>query len=132
MLYCSITACSIKLNINDKVVYLCYKDSNESIIVVRILTNVGEHWGDFEPDVDESGYKVIEHVIIGEVEFRDKRMVIMKNSDLKINLDNVTATFIPVKGDFLQMKCMVQFDEDHPMDMSSNRVSFKSHYEGCM
>lgn len=132
MLYCSTTSCSIRLNINDKVVYLCYKDSNDSITVVRILTNNGEHWGDFEPDVEESGYKAIEHVIIGEVDFRDKRMVIMKDSDLKFSLDNVAATFIPVKGDFLQLKCIVQFDEDQPMDMSSNRVSFNSHCEGYL
>ncbi|KAJ8736291.1 hypothetical protein PYW08_006947 [Mythimna loreyi] len=122
MFYCDITACSIKLQLNDKVEYLCYKDSKGSLVVVRILQNQGEHWGDFEVDVQESSYNVIEHVIIGEVEYREGRMVIIKESDLKFNLDNVVATFVPIQGDLLELLCKVKYDEDNPMDTAHNNV----------
>ncbi|KAH9637685.1 hypothetical protein HF086_009353 [Spodoptera exigua] len=75
MFYFNTEGCSIHLQLNDKVVYLCYKDAEESIVVVRILQNQGEHWGDFEVDVDERGFPVIEHVIVGEVEYRKDRLV---------------------------------------------------------
>ncbi|XP_047041794.1 probable RNA helicase armi [Helicoverpa zea] len=122
MLYFDITACSVNLNLNDKVLYLCYKKSKDSLVVVRILENQGEHWGDFDLEVDENGYKVIEHVIIGEVQTRQDRYVIIKESDLKFSLDDVVATFVPIQGDMLEMMCKVQYDEDNPMDISSNMV----------
>ncbi|PZC78433.1 hypothetical protein B5X24_HaOG202177 [Helicoverpa armigera] len=122
MLYFDITACSVNLNLNDKVLYLCYKKSKDSLVVVRILENQGEHWGDFDLEVDENGYRVIEHVIIGEVQTRQDRYVIIKESDLKFSLDDVIATFVPIQGDLLELMCKVQYDEDNPMDISSNMV----------
>lgn len=123
MLYYDTTACSITLRLNDKILYLCYKDSEGSLVVVRILSNQGEHWGDFDIDVQENGYKVIEHVFIGEVEFREDRVVIIKESDLKFSLDNVVASFVPVQGDLLELMCKVKYDEDNPMDITHNNVS---------
>ncbi|KAJ8735620.1 hypothetical protein PYW07_007240 [Mythimna separata] len=122
MFYYDTTTCSMKLTINDKITYLCRKDSQESVVVVRILENKGEHWGDFDVDVQESSYDVIEHVIIGEVEFREGRVVIIKDSDLKFNLDNVIATFVPIQGDLLELMCKVKYDEDNPMDIGHNNV----------
>lgn len=122
MFYFDTTACSIQLNPNDKVVYLCYKRS-DTIVIVRILENQGTHWGEVDVDVDENSFKIIEHVIIGEVASRQDRVVIIKESDLKFNLDNVTATFVPIQGDLIEMTCKVQFDEYNPMDISSNMVS---------
>ncbi|KAF9421476.1 hypothetical protein HW555_002691 [Spodoptera exigua] len=122
MFYFNTEGCSIHLQLNDKVVYLCYKDAEESIVVVRILQNQGEHWGDFEVDVDERGFPVIEHVIVGEVEYRKDRLVIIKESDLTFSLDKVVATFVPVQGDFLELMCKVKYDEENPTDISTNQV----------
>ncbi|KAI5644922.1 AAA domain-containing protein [Phthorimaea operculella] len=105
-LFFDTTSCSLKFYLNDKVLYLGYKDSNDSVIVV------------------------IEHVIIGEVDCRQERNVIIKDSDLKFTLDDVEGTFIPMKGDWLEMKCTVQFDENKPSDISASQVlevtSFKA------
>uniref|UniRef100_A0A2H1X2J2 RNA helicase n=1 Tax=Spodoptera frugiperda TaxID=7108 RepID=A0A2H1X2J2_SPOFR len=122
MFYFNMEGCSIHVAQNDKVVYLCYKEADESIVVVRILQNLGEHWGDFEVDVDERGFPVREHVIVGEVEYRQDRMVIIKESDLSFSLDKVVATFVPVQGDLLELMCKVKYDEDNPTDVSSNQV----------
>lgn len=123
MFYFNMEGCSIHVAQNDKVVYLCYKEADESIVVVRILQNLGEHWGDFEVDVDERGFPVREHVIVGEVEYRQDRMVIIKESDLSFSLDKVVATFVPVQGDLLELMCKVKYDEDNPTDVSSNQVN---------
>lgn len=123
MFFYDTTACSLNLQLNDKIVYLCYKDSKDSLVIVRILQNQGEHWGDFEVDVQETSYGVVEHVFIGEVEFRDDRWVIIKESDLKFSLDNVVGTFVPIQGDLLELICKVKYDEDNPMDITHNNVS---------
>ncbi|XP_072941248.1 probable RNA helicase armi [Epargyreus clarus] len=121
MLYFDLSACSLNLSENDKVLYLGYKDANESIIVVRILQNLGVSWG-FEEDTEENKFEVIEHVLIGEVNERENRFVYIKDSDLKFNLDNVEGTFVPVKGDWLEMKCKIKQDENKLSDISTKQV----------
>ncbi|KAJ0182407.1 hypothetical protein K1T71_001776 [Dendrolimus kikuchii] len=123
-LYFDLSMCSLSLNLNDKVTYLYYKDKNDSVIIVRILTNHGTIWCDenYEENTDESKFKVLEHVIIGEVEYREKRFVFMKDTDLKFSLDDVEGTFIPTKGDWLELKCKVQWDENKPTDISPIQV----------
>ncbi|CAK1602239.1 unnamed protein product, partial [Parnassius mnemosyne] len=121
MLYFDTTVCSHNLHINDQVLYLGYKDLNESIIVVRILENKGLFWGE-NGDSEENKFRVIEHILIGEVDNREDRYVFIKESDLKFNLDNVEGTFVPVKGDWLELKCTVQLDEDKQSDISMQQV----------
>lgn len=123
MLFFDSTFCSITLSLNDKVLYLGYIDKNDSIVVVRILENLGLAWSEKE-EVHESSYKVIEHVIVGEVLSREDRFVLMKDGDLKFSLDDVEATFVPVKGDWLELKCAMQFDEENPTDISAAQVCF--------
>lgn len=121
MLFFDCTFCSTTLNLNDKVLYLGYKDKNDSIVVVRILENQGLAWCENE-EVHESSYRVIEHVIVGEVSGREDRFVVMKGDDLKFSLDEVEATFIPIKGDWLELKCTMQFDEENPTDITAAQV----------
>ncbi|CAH2102325.1 unnamed protein product [Euphydryas editha] len=107
IIYYDISDCSLKLNINDKIVYLGYKDCNDRLVVVRILENQGLFWGD-EENIEEDHFNVIEHVLIGQVDRRQDRFVYMSQSDIKFNLDNVEGTFVPIKGDWLEMKCSLQ------------------------
>lgn len=108
---------------NDKILYLGYKDKNDSIVVVRILENLGMAWCEKE-EAQESNYKIIEHVIVGEVSRREDRLVLMKDGDLKFSLDDVEATFVPIKGDWLELKCTMQFDEENPTDITAAQVLF--------
>ncbi|CAG9796479.1 unnamed protein product [Diatraea saccharalis] len=121
MLYFDISACSVNININDKVLYLAYCDSNERIVVVRILENQGISWGD-EEHVEQDNFDVIQHIIIGEVVQRQERFVYIKDSDLKFSLDDVYSTFVPIEGDWLELNCKVQWDENKPSDISSAQV----------
>lgn len=121
-LYFDMSASSISCQVNDKVLYLCYKDNNDSVIVVRLLENQGIFWGD-TMDTEENQFQVIEHVIIGEVDFRQERLVFMKDSDLKFDLDDVEAEFIPMKGDWLELRCSMQWRDDKPAVISAAQVS---------
>ncbi|RVE48139.1 hypothetical protein evm_007199 [Chilo suppressalis] len=121
MLHFDISTCSVNVKINDKVLYLAYCDPNDRIVVVRILENQGISWGE-EEFVEENNFDVIQHVIVGEVEQRQERFVYIKDSDLKFNLDNVISTLVPIKGDWLELNCKVQWDENKPHDISSAQV----------
>ncbi|XP_013197184.2 probable RNA helicase armi [Amyelois transitella] len=126
ILYYDLSTCCINLKVKDKVLYLAYKDSNDSIIVVRILENQGICWED-EKEFEKEGdsFQVIEHTLVGEVDDREDRFVIIKGNEydrLKFNLDNVEGTIVPVKGDWLELKCKVQYDENHPTDISAAQV----------
>lgn len=121
MLYYDLSSTSITVRVNDKVLYLAYTDKNERTIVVRLLENQGLCWADDEC-TEQDSFKVIKHVIIGEVDYRQERLVYIKDSDLKFHLDDVEATFVPIKGDWLEMSCKVQFDENKPCDIGSAQV----------
>lgn len=116
------SSCSLNLEVMDKVLYLCYKNENDAITIVRILENQGIFWGDEEEAVSESSHNVIEHVFVGEVDDRDERAVFIKNSNLKFDLDQVTGTFIPIPGDWLELLCKVKFDDDKPTDINFDMV----------
>ncbi|XP_039754327.1 probable RNA helicase armi [Pararge aegeria] len=122
MFYYDLSGCTVEVNVNDKVLYLGYKDANNAIVVVRILQNEGLFWGDDDTESEEKIFNVIEHVLVGQVEYRQDRLVFIKESDLKFNLDGVTGTFVPIKGDWIEMKCSVQQDVNKPSDMSTNQV----------
>ncbi|XP_061709089.1 probable RNA helicase armi [Cydia pomonella] len=120
-LYFDITLSPLTFSVNDKILYLGYQDDNETIKVVRVLENYGPFWGD-SMDMEEDKFKVIEHVIIGEVGYREERLVFLKDNDLKFSLDEVEATFIPMKGDWLELICTVQYQDDKPADISAAQV----------
>ncbi|XP_050666667.1 probable RNA helicase armi [Leptidea sinapis] len=120
-LYFDITSCSINLNVNDKILYLCYENTNGSVKVVRILENQGICW-DGEDLSDEQCFNVIEHIIIGQVEYRQDRNVFISDSDLKFSLDDVKGVFIPIQGDWLEMKCTIQQKTDELTDVSTKQV----------
>lgn len=121
MLFYELSSSSINVQVNDKVLYLAYTDANEKVIVVRLLENQGICWGE-EETPEENSFQVINHVIIGEVDYRHERFVYIKDNDLKFSLDEVEATFVPIKGDWLELKCKVQWDENKPYDISSAQV----------
>ncbi|XP_023946786.2 probable RNA helicase armi [Bicyclus anynana] len=122
MIYFETIGSNINVDVNDKVLYLCYKDINDSMVVVRILENQGLFWGDDTEESEEKGFSVIEHILVGQVDYRQDRAVYMTEGDLKFNLDDVEGTFVPIKGDYIEMKCSVQKDENHPTSMSTNQV----------
>lgn len=122
MLYYDTSSCSLRLNINDIVTYLGYKDSNDSIIVVRILENQGMYWGDETDLNEECSFDVIEHILVGQVSLRQDRFVYISESDLKFSLDEVEGTFVPIEGDWLEMKCIIQQDNDKLSNITSNQV----------
>nr|XP_026497854.1 probable RNA helicase armi [Vanessa tameamea] len=120
-IYYDTSDCTLKFNINDKVQYLGYKDSNDSIVIVRILANLGLSWGDVE-EAEENKFKVVEHVLIGHVARRQDRFIYISESDLKFNLDDVEGTFIPIEGDWLEIMCAVQEDSIRPFNISIEQV----------
>lgn len=124
LFYFDALSCSINVRLNDKVLYLGYKDSNDSIVIARILENQGTYWGNenVEEDIEENKYKVIEHVIVGEVEYRKDRYVYMKDKGFKFCLNEVEATIVPIKGDWLELNCKIQWDEEKPSDISAAQV----------
>lgn len=112
------------LKFNDQVLYLGYKNQNDSTVVVRILKNLGAFW-DSGRDIEESEetvYGIIEHVVIGEVDERKNRYVYIKDSDIKFSLDDVASNLVPVSGDWLELKCSVQWNEEKPTDISPSQV----------
>ncbi|XP_050346309.1 probable RNA helicase armi [Nymphalis io] len=119
--YYDISNCSLKLNVNDKVLYLGYKDSNDSVFIVRILGNLGLAWGDAE-EAEENKFRVVEHVLIGQVARRQDRFIYISESDLKFNLDDVEGTFVPIEGDWLEIICSVQEDSIRPFNISTDQV----------
>ncbi|XP_011567013.3 probable RNA helicase armi [Plutella xylostella] len=116
--YFDLSGCPLQVYPKDRVSYMCYKEE-DTFKVVRLLENHGPAWGDIV-ETQEDKYQIIEHTIIGEVENRQNRLVYMK--DLTFNLDDVEAAFVPVKGDWLELKCSVQFDESKPSDISTKQV----------
>ncbi|KPI94995.1 putative RNA helicase armi [Papilio xuthus] len=121
MLYFDISNCSCSCNVNDQVLYLGYKDSNGSIVVVRILENKGLFWGE-EGETEENSFQVIEHILVAEVEHRENRDVYLKESDVKFNLDDVKGTFVPINGDWLEITCTIQMNDNKPFDISMKQV----------
>ncbi|XP_059050949.1 probable RNA helicase armi isoform X2 [Achroia grisella] len=121
MIYFELPNSTLKLNINDKVLYLGYKNSDDGIVVVRILEHMGICWTD-DNEVEENSFNVIEHILVGEVDYRQDRFVYIKDNDIKFSLDTVEGTMIPIKGDWLEIKCTVQWDENKPSDISAAQV----------
>ncbi|XP_041975066.1 probable RNA helicase armi [Aricia agestis] len=128
-IYYDTSNCSLKLNVDDNIIYLGYKDPNERTVVVRIIENKGYHWGD-DFQEEEQKFDVIEHILVGQVKFRQERFVFINESDLKFNLDDVEGTFVPIQGDWIEIKSIVQKNNNKPSDISANQVlkvmSFKA------
>ncbi|XP_045499637.1 probable RNA helicase armi [Colias croceus] len=121
MTYFDVSSCPYTLNVNDKVLYLCYKDTNEKLVVIRILENQGICWDD-EDTSEEQKFDIINHVLVGQVQYRQDRLVYIDGGDLVFNLDDVEGTFIPIQGDWLEMQCKVQKNEDKPTDIHMKQV----------
>ncbi|CAK1540160.1 unnamed protein product [Leptosia nina] len=119
--YYDTTSCLHNLNINDKILYLAYTDNNDKLRVVRILENQGQCWGD-EEWLDEKSFNVVHHLFVGQVEYRKERYVHIKGGDLKFSLDDVEGSFIPIEGDWLEMKCTVQQNHEKLMDITMNEI----------
>lgn len=110
-------------NVNDQVMFLAYKDQQEdNIKVVRILQHNGPAWGDVDADVKH--FDIIDHSIVVQVIDRVGRDVILKDTDLKFNLNEVEITFIPVKGDWLELACSVQWDDENGTGVTPEKVCF--------
>lgn len=119
-----ITSCTLSLNLNDKVTYLGYKNEIDRTIITRILENHGMVWETWDDEkVEESSFKIIDHVIVAEVDYRKERFVYLKGNDLKFSLDDVEGTMVPIAGDWLELKCSVQLDEDKPYNITGSQVT---------
>lgn len=125
-LYFDISSCKLSLSLNDKVTYLGYKNEIDRIVITRILENHGMVWESWEDEkVEESNFKIINHIIVAEVDYRMERLVHLKDNDLKFSLDDVEGTMVPIAGDWLELKCSVQLDEDKPYNISGSQVIIK-------
>lgn len=78
-------------------------------------------WGD-EDNLDEEHFNVIDHILIGQVARRQDRFVYISESDIKFNLDDVEGTFVPIEGDWLEIKCTVQEDCNNSTIISATQV----------
>lgn len=108
------------MRINDRVCFLGYKKDEDTVKVVRILENLGVAWGD--PETEENKFDVIEHVLVGEVEQRKERLVKLKGQDLQFNLDEVEGTFVPMEGDWLELTCTIQWENEKPSEITPQKV----------
>lgn len=121
MLYLELNDSFSSIKLNDTIRYIGYKNDNDMIKVVRIVQNLGPMWD--ETIENEIHYDVIEHVIVCEVISRDKRIVSFKDTDLKLDLDQVQSNFIPVTGDWVELVCNMQWSDDIPTDIPADRVN---------
>ncbi|XP_047512262.1 uncharacterized protein LOC125054413 isoform X2 [Pieris napi] len=125
--YFDTSACSFNLNVNDKILYLGYNNSNEELVIVRILQNEGIGWEN-EDDSEEQRFDVINHIIVGIVDCREDRNVFIQGGDLKFNLDDVQGTFIPIAGDWLEMQCSIQKNDEKLTDINMTQVLQVTHF----
>lgn len=124
-LYFDISSCQLSLNLNDKVTYLGFKNETDNIVITRIIQNHGIVWESWADDnVEEASFKIIDHVIVAEVESREKRLVYLKENDLKFSLDDVEGTMVPIAGDWLELNCSVQLDDDKPYNITGSQVNY--------
>lgn len=122
-LFFNICSCTLSLNLNDKVTYLGYKNEIDQTIITRILENHGMVWETWEDEkVEESNFNIIDHIIVAEVDYRKERFVYLKDNDLKFSLDDVEGPIVPIPGDWLELKCSVQLDEDKPYNITGSQV----------
>lgn len=123
MVFFDISSCALSLNLDDKITYSAYFDKYGMLVVTRILENHGtvcESWND--TNVEESN---IDHVIIAEVDYRKEWLVHLKDNDLKFSLKDVRGSMVPTAGDWLELKCVVQLDEDKPRNITGSQVCMK-------
>lgn len=72
--------------------------------------------------VEETNFSIINHVIVAEVDHRVERLVYLKNNDLKFSLNDVEGTMVPIAGDWLELTCLVQSDDDKPCNITGSQV----------
>jgi hypothetical protein len=127
----------IDLKEGDKVYYIAYKVSkNEELKIHKIIDKINISW---DTDNQTECYKkdqisknkikenlnlnvpssdlvlnkrqLNERVILGKVNKRKGRNIFLEDN-ICINLNNVHSTFIPMIGDWIQLECIVEVNED--------------------
>ncbi|XP_045527649.1 probable RNA helicase armi [Pieris brassicae] len=126
-IYYDTSSCSFNLNVHDKIIYLGYTNSNEELVIVRILQNEGIAWEN-DDDSEEQRFNVINHIIVGIVDCREDRFVYIQGGDLKFNLDSVQGSFIPIAGDWLEMLCSIQKNDEKLTDINMTQVLQVTHF----
>lgn len=124
----------------DKISYLAAKHGSDDIIkIIKIVEIVTENWSvatteDCNELIEELQNEKPEYFgmqqmkLIGKVVDRKKNLVyintLRRNENVVVNLDTVTATFIPIVGDWVFITCRVQVDQSE-MDLAGSIVEVK-------
>ncbi|XP_058797629.1 probable RNA helicase armi isoform X2 [Phymastichus coffea] len=111
----------------DQVYYMAYKkDKNDDLKVRKIIYKIESVWEDEEKPVHNIPKSDLNHelnntekkgmnkrIIVGKVNERKGREISLEDNTC-INLDNVSAEFVPVIGDWVKLECLVEVNEDVP------------------
>ncbi|KAH0548424.1 probable RNA helicase armi [Cotesia glomerata] len=98
-----------------KVHYLAYQTSQDDIKVRKIISIVSDFWdvnddGDLISNNDKN--QIIRKTIVCKVMKRDGRKVHLEPINTIINLDKADATFVPYRGDWVQVESLVELNEN--------------------
>ncbi|XP_075225443.1 putative RNA helicase armitage [Lycorma delicatula] len=122
------------VKIGDRVAYIAHRRNENSIwIVNKIYAVINEVW-ETSDDVCNEGYNingddkcttelvdnkhsvtnsaVIESNYVGKVVKREGRVLYIQPGNYNCNLDKLSTTFIPVEGDWVVLKTLVEVDDD--------------------
>lgn len=101
--------------VGDTVHYLAYKkdkDNDQKICKIIYLQEGSWDNTDAVPQSNIVKVNVLTRSIIGKVFRREGRKVFIDPNDICIDLDKISSEFIPIVGDWLQLKTLVEVNED--------------------
>ncbi|XP_035741515.1 probable RNA helicase armi isoform X2 [Vespa mandarinia] len=103
-----------KPKVGDIVCYFAYKkNENNDQKIYKIISIIEESWDDtvIVPQTNIVKVDILTKTIIGKVISRKGRKVFIDPNDICIDLDKINSEFIPIVGDWLQLECLVEFDD---------------------
>ncbi|XP_047346297.1 probable RNA helicase armi isoform X2 [Vespa velutina] len=103
-----------KPKVGDMVYYFAYKKNEDNDQkIYKIISIIEESWDDtvIVPQTNIVKVDILTKTIIGKVISRKGRKVFIDPNDICIDLDKINSEFIPIVGDWLQLECLVEFDE---------------------
>ncbi|XP_008556332.1 probable RNA helicase armi [Microplitis demolitor] len=98
-----------------KVHYLAYQVSEDDIKVRKIISIINDYWDVNNDDSDVNKIEknqMIRKSIVCKVMKRDGRKVHLEPINTIIDLDKINSTFVPYRGDWVQVESLVELNED--------------------